>query len=491
MPPPRAHRGSGAHRARETYMSTIAYAGSGIELADTIADQDRPQARGYEWYLWACLLLILIEGVFSAFIVAKMRSALNPMVHLTGYAFWPTEIFFLTVGTLIGGVVYVLARGQALPTVGAWSFIALWGLHIAAGIHGYLRGNWFWYVDFRYTFLPAIIAPWVAVMGQQVRLSVLSERLIRVAIPLAVLNASRGVFFILAGVEYKRGWSEAATAQGIMYLADMVLLLPYLLALMRALVTGRGALAAVILAAGVVLPLNKISVAAFLFATFLGLAAGLPLGLTQQGARLGRLALVLMTIAMGLGAIVWVILSMNEGAGWRFLRQRVFKENQSVARRDVTTGRLYLWSKAFGQWQRSPIYGLGLGTRITASDNYTFRVYHNAYVRYAVWTGALGLLIVLASFGLWLRRAWRTLRWEREPSGQWPRLGYVVFVCGIAFACLYTEALTSVTLGYLFWAAIALEAAAHTKLLRSAAGAAEPYPYPVPEMPAYHAAYAR
>lgn len=76
--------------------------------------------------------------------------------------------------------------------------------------------------------------------------------------------------------------------------------------------------------------------------------------------------------------------------------------------------RFYKWTTLIPEWERSPVFGQGLGTTVTAegtSENTTAgKVPHNEYVRYLVETGALGLTLLLSGVVLLIRRLSRRRR---------------------------------------------------------------------------------
>ena len=446
-------------------ISSQAYAGSGPGL-------ETGHSSAAEWYLTFCLGLLMIEGVFATWIGRYIGTTDFVFTRITGYAPWPSEIVFLGPGLLIGIVIYAAGRSGNVPTRGIWAYLFLWALHLGAAMHGRFANYATWYPDLRYVWLCAIVVPWVAVLGQRIRHEVVLGRLIKLAVPLALVSIARGLSFMSAGIEYRQGWDVAAQEVGIEYKADLVLLLAYLAALSRGLVGNwRGTLTVLILAAGIIAPLNKISIAAFLFVTPFAMFVAAWAGRTRGLVRLGRVGVRVALLSVGLGIVGSGLLAFNQGAGERFLRQRVFKENQ-YGTRDVSTGRFVLWRTAIEQWRSSPVYGLGLGSRLYNDRSGRWVAYHNQYLRYLAQTGLIGFAVVMGSFALWLWRALRTLRLEQSPVRLWSRLTFISYVCALAFACLYTEPLSAVSISYVFWFCIALEAAAHSQML---AGQAYPH----------------
>jgi O-antigen ligase len=105
------------------------------------------------------------------------------------------------------------------------------------------------------------------------------------------------------------------------------------------------------------------------------------------------------------GAVVLVFFATPLGA------RRVAGETSTsiaAAERGETTStldtRLYRWKTLLPQWERSPVYGQGLGTTTTsestATNRLNFLLPHNEYLRYLVETGVVGVAILLAALTL-------------------------------------------------------------------------------------------
>ena len=88
--------------------------------------------------------------------------------------------------------------------------------------------------------------------------------------------------------------------------------------------------------------------------------------------------------------------------------QRVASESATslaAGERGETTStldtRLYRWKTLLPEWERSPVFGRGLGTTTTtentAANRFNGLLPHNEYIRYLVETGVVGLVILLTS----------------------------------------------------------------------------------------------
>lgn len=115
------------------------------------------------------------------------------------------------------------------------------------------------------------------------------------------------------------------------------------------------------------------------------------------------------------GVVVLVFFATPLGA------QRVASESSTslaAADRGETSSslntRLYRWKTLLPAWERSPLFGRGLGTTTTAESTSANRLNsllpHNEYIRYLVETGIVGLAILLAAVVILLRglvRKWK------------------------------------------------------------------------------------
>jgi len=425
-----------------------------------------------EWYLTGCLLLLILQGVFLTFWVGDERGekcADYVLERITGVALAPSELYFLTVGGLIGVVIMLGGLGQSQSrTLGLWSFIGIWVIHGAATVHGILRGNFSWIPDVRWMIVPSVVVPWVVMLAHKVRYDVVLWRFVKIAAPLAALNAARGMFFMTKGAKIaghvERRWSAGITFEG-----DLVLLLAYIMVLARILTGKTKAIWLVlILAAGCVLSLSKISISCFIMATIFSVFLVIRMGRTHMGGGVSKTALRLLLVGFSLAIVVWFGANFRGGVGVRYLRERAFKVNVAKHKRNIATGRVGIWTQAFDQFRSSPIVGLGIGTRLQGKKRIGPRSllpYHNYYLRYLAQTGLIGFSVVAGAFLLWWSRSFRALKQEPSPERLWVRIGFIAYVMAIAFSGIYTEVLSSHAVSYLFWIVIAMEAVAHSEIL--------------------------
>ncbi len=98
------------------------------------------------------------------------------------------------------------------------------------------------------------------------------------------------------------------------------------------------------------------------------------------------------------------------------------KAAAGTASRDESSSldwRFRKWAKLVPEWEKAPVLGLGLGTRVatqeaTGRGESATNLPHSEYVRYLVETGAAGALILLAALWALIRRL---RRFSREGEG--------------------------------------------------------------------------
>ena len=145
----------------------------------------------------------------------------------------------------------------------------------------------------------------------------------------------------------------------------------------------------------------------------------------------GLLAMLVMLMAFGalrpgavrakLGAFALAGLAILTFLATPLGAERIAQESSS----NVTTAehgqanssfawRLYKWQSLLSEWERSPLYGQGLGTTVTSeattANRLSGKVPHNEYLRYLVETGIVGLAILLWGLGILIRTLLRKRR---------------------------------------------------------------------------------
>jgi O-antigen ligase len=122
------------------------------------------------------------------------------------------------------------------------------------------------------------------------------------------------------------------------------------------------------------------------------------------------------------GVVVLVFFAIPLGA------QRVASESSTslaAADRGETNStldtRFYRWKTLLPEWERSPLFGRGLGTTTTTESTLASRLNgllpHNEYIRYLVETGIVGLAILLAALAILLRVLFRKRKFPGTQAG--------------------------------------------------------------------------
>jgi O-antigen ligase len=185
----------------------------------------------------------------------------------------------------------------------------------------------------------------------------------------------------------------------------------------------------------------------------------------------GLITLLVMTMALGslrpgslrvklsgfaaAGLIILAFLATPLGA------ERIASEsstNVTTAERGVPNSsfawRLYKWQTLLPQWERSPLFGQGLGITVTSEATSANRlagfVPHNEYLRYLVETGVVGLATLLWALGILIRTLVRKRRIPGtldEGTLNAATLA-IVIVIGCLFNSLGDNALIDSTTGY-------------------------------------------
>jgi O-antigen ligase len=187
----------------------------------------------------------------------------------------------------------------------------------------------------------------------------------------------------------------------------------------------------------------------------------------MKSIRIGNAAVVL--VALGCGGLVFgsVLMSVGDGAGKRFILDRIFKYHVRAHKRDVAGGRLDLWMAAVRDWASSPLIGTGLGQRIVVGGGSQGKVravpLHNLYIQTLAQTGLVGFSIVSIAVLTWYVRAHRAIQIEPDERQFWPRFGMFTYVVTLLFGSIYNGVMPVSCLAFLFWICVGLETGAHSQ----------------------------
>jgi O-antigen ligase len=114
------------------------------------------------------------------------------------------------------------------------------------------------------------------------------------------------------------------------------------------------------------------------------------------------------------GVVVLVFFAIPLGA------QRVASEAPNGETNSTLDTRIHRWKTLLPRWERSPVFGQGLGTttttKSTLANRQNYLLPHNEYIRYLVETGIVGLAILLAALTALLRVLFRKLKMSGKPG---------------------------------------------------------------------------
>lgn len=416
-----------------------------------------------EWYITACLGYLLVEAFFYNFIERALETRAYWFLNLTPWNTWPSVLWFFTFGLIFGVFICVSKKQGLVPIRGKIIFILLWLIFLFGALHGKVAGHRIWLGTFRQTIFLSLIAFWVVVLAQSVRYEVILSRFIKLSLPFAAINVFYAFNFFAGGAIFKTDSLFGASWKG-----TYVLILPYLAAFARSIAGEKNArFALIVLFCGILAPLLKPVLAAFIFANFMMLFLAFRLRMFGGDIRIGKsfMVVVILLVVGGIGGSI--IFGLGDDAASRYLVDRIFKGGGGG--KDLSGGRLEMWADCLGIWKENFVFGTGLGRRLygVSSDGIPFALpVHNLYVQILMETGLVGLLILMLAIFGWVRRSFRTLNWEASSERQWPRLAIISWVLTILLTAFYGEPLANMPLAFLFWMMLAFESAAHSQVIQ-------------------------
>ncbi len=424
-------------------------------------------SRGLEWYVTGLICFLMLEGVLNPFVdrLVAHPAWVTFFTRLTTYNFRPGEALMYFIALPAGAVLMFSARRQwHRPTPGKWMLLGVWVLYFGWAIFGAIRGNPLVLPDIRGLVLPSLIVPWVAVAGKNLRYEVVLSRVIRFAIPLALVN------LVFATVFFREGMVSTSSDDQVSpnVRRDIPLMLPFFLAFARTITSGRGTRSAVlalaVLAGGIVAGLAKATLATFLGGNLIMIGVFALTGRRAGNMRLFKLIGSTVLLAIVVGGVLSVIFRLGDQSAERWLRRTVLK--QGLPDSDVSGGRFDMWRYCVGRWAEDPVLGTGLGGGklwVVHKGTGAQRplAVHNLPIQTLMQTGTLGFLIFAACAFTWIRRYLRTMRRETDPVRIWPRFGLGAFALAMMFNSLYSDFAVGPAV-FLLWMAIALDASSQS-----------------------------
>jgi O-antigen ligase len=132
------------------------------------------------------------------------------------------------------------------------------------------------------------------------------------------------------------------------------------------------------------------------------------LGLLRPGSLRGKLGLCAIS-----GVVVLAFFATPLGSD-HIARESKTNIEATAEPNSSLSWRLHKWKTLIPEWEKSPIFGRGLGTTTTGvgppGNPYVRKPPHNEYIRYLVETGVVGLTILLAALTLLIRGLLRRRR---------------------------------------------------------------------------------
>lgn len=427
------------------------------EPAEVYLEQEYPSySRLAEGFLLFLGTILICEGVFTAYFRAVLDEKLLWWTRLTPYRLFPSELIFYGPALLISFFVVLRGRTAGYKTArGLWLLLPFWIVGAIQAVHGRLAGapGNFWFTDFRQTVLMSYFAVVVCILGPRVRADVLLMRFCRIGAVLAVHNGAMGVLKFAGVIEYDSLLMPFFTS-------EMVFALMFALVLTRYIITGRSSkLTLWALAFGIIAPLNKPSIAAFVVVNIICLLLIAMTGRATGSARLVQSVKVFVVTAIFVAALLLWVFSIGKGSAAEWVRRTYLKEHVSAYERDISGRRFALYQWGFQQWRRHPIFGTGFGMHLIEQDEqgrWQIIGVHNYYILYLYQTGAICFAIVSAFFLVWLGRIYRYIKHCSQPQQYWPAVAMYAWILMMLVGSAYTTALGLTSVGFVYWICVGL-----------------------------------
>jgi O-antigen ligase len=413
----------------------------------------------------------MLQGAFFSIVDAWVVERRYVIFDLLPFYLYPTDLLLLPLSLVLA--IYALDYRIRRVNAGRGKLLLFWWAICTYGaIIGILNDAPYWMGDLREWGLRSVAALTFYYIGLQADLDEVSGKIIRVGIVLACLSTVASVTLYM-GLPFG--------VQGITIHGLMALLLPYSLLLARVL-SGSGRspgarLGLGLLALGILAPLSKSVVGAFLICNVVGT-------LTTHGAAGGRQQsrwMLVMQVGLLLGAIAFILFLAffvgGTGDAERFIRVAYLKQEDTIT--DLSGGRLQIWRLGIQTWLENPVFGIGFGQQIVGdflhySTGYLYRdealTPHNLLVQFLYQLGLVGFLPSLTLLLGWYRRVRHTMSQPAHVATKPVHHGFVIFLLTILLVSLYGQWVDNPTVGFLWWAAMGLEAALavrHLKLNRT------------------------
>lgn len=413
-----------------------------------------PYSKWTEWFVLFLWTLLCWEGVFGQYFRDALPMKEAWWMRLTPWNLYPSELifynpvflFFAALTVVIGRSPYSYRTMRSAGLLLTLLVLGMWG-----AIHGYLAGapGNYWLADFRQSFLMATFVPMFAVLSNKLRLDVISLRFCRIGVIATIYCGIAGTL-VFAGV-----WQEF-DRQVPFWHGSFVLILMYALMVTRYILTGKRSFLLILgLAFGILAPLHKPAIAAFIIINGLILIITFLIHHKTEGSSLRIFVVLIIMSIFALLLLGWVF-TLGQGTAVEWIQQKFFKLHVAGGG-DLSGRRFELWSWGLDQWRQHPIFGTGYGflVRADAGGEVVYVPIHNTPIELLYQFGLVGFIPIVTVCMVWLIRMYRFLKVYDDLRLFWPLLGMYIWVVTMLVACCFGKNLGLTSVGFVFWACVA------------------------------------
>jgi O-antigen ligase len=425
---------------------------------------ERGQIKGrFDNWLVFFVISAILEGVFFDVLTPYVTNRSLPIFRLTPFNLYPTDLFLLPLSLILA----LFARGKNDTMAKRGSLLVWWWIVCAMGVVvGVLNQTYYLSADIRNFMVRAMLAFSMFRLSLESNIVLVLDRIIRASVVIAA-----GLVMIRFAVLLGAG-SLSIQASGW---GTHALLFPYCILIMRILskeAPFRKSLPSLlIITAGILQAFWKPVVFGFILAPLLTFL--LPLYNRQVKVSALKkteriLPAVLLILLFG-----GLFLSTNYDYYFRMFRYSYLKEGFAI--QDYSGNRFTIWAQVIDLWKQNPIFGSGFGSILrgylfhsgTGTYIYMDQIYvHNLLLQFLYQFGIAGLCIVLVLCVRWYILMSRTM--QLVPVMKAGSYAGIVLFCILTLTISFIgEALRYSPAGFLFWAALGLEAAFAVDIMRA------------------------
>jgi O-antigen ligase len=420
-------------------------------------DNIRPYSRLAEWFVLIVWTLLCWEGVFGQYFRDALPKQEAWWMRLTPWSLYPSELGFYNPFFLLI-VVFITMRGRTVgyKTVrGIGPLLILIAMGMWGAFHGFVAGapGNYWLADFRQSFLMAIFVPFFAVIAPRIRVDKLMERFYKIGIVATVYCGIAGML-VFAGI-----WNEF-DRQVPYWHGSFVLILMYILALTRIIVTGKNTFSSMLLvlalAFGILAPLHKPATVGFVIANMMILVIVFLKRKTLGTGAMGRSFIVFVIMCIFAVGLLSYVFTIGGGTAVEWVQRKFFKMHVAGGG-DITGGRLEFWGWGLAQWKMHPFFGTGYGFWVITSTGEGITRYlpiHNTIIETLYQMGLIGFIVIGWTVLFCVVRMFRFIKTCKDPD-DWPLIGMFIWVVTMLVASCYGKNLGLTSVGFVFWICVA------------------------------------